>query len=129
MGYEQAPCLARASLPLYASPMRALAALCMLGSISSLSVAPLQCVREPDPELAPNDSPDEALYDLAQRFRAAGNEPARRATLEYLRERYPNSRFAEAALMELEATRKAEARPAPVQPTPENGVDAGAEPR
>ncbi len=63
--------------------------------------APLQCERPSEPELRREETPDEALHGLAERFATEGNAEARRATLEYLVERYPNSRFAPHAREEL----------------------------
>lgn len=56
--------------------------------------APLQCSSDTDPALKRYETPPEALYDLAERFKKQGDEHARRTTLSYLIERYPNSRFA-----------------------------------
>jgi len=56
--------------------------------------APLQCQSDPEPAERRYETPGEALYDLAQRFKKEGNEAAWRDTLEYLIERYPNSRHA-----------------------------------
>jgi hypothetical protein len=73
----------------------------LLGSLSA-SVAPLQCGSgEPDPALRRNETPDEALYVLATKFRQNGDERAWRTTLEHLVERYPNGRFAVRARLEL----------------------------
>jgi TolA-binding protein len=44
---------------------------------------------------------------LAEQFRAQGDEAARTRTLEYLIERYPSSREAERARLELGADREA----------------------
>jgi hypothetical protein len=63
--------------------------------------APLQCASDPDPALRRYETPGEALYGLAKRFRAEGDEHAYRATLQYLVERYPNSRFARMAKSDL----------------------------
>jgi hypothetical protein len=63
--------------------------------------APLQCRGEPDHELRRNETPDEALYVLAESFRAQKDEAAWRATLEHLIERYPNGRFAARARQDL----------------------------
>jgi TolA-binding protein len=63
----------------------------------------MQCGKHSeDPELRRYETPPEALYDLAERFQKEGDLPARRATLEYIVERYPNSRFAVMAKEELE---------------------------
>jgi hypothetical protein len=63
--------------------------------------APLQCSREPEPELRRYETPPEALYDLATRFKARGEQRAYRDTLSYLVERFPSSRFAVRAKDEL----------------------------
>ena len=65
-----------------------------LGFGALLGHAPLQCRAEPDPALRIEDTPEEALYALAVRFRSEGDVAAWRRTLEYLAERYPNSRYA-----------------------------------
>ena len=65
--------------------------------------APLQCSREPEPELRRYETPPEALYGLAERFKAKGEKEAYRDTLAYLVERYPSSRFAERAKQDLAA--------------------------
>ena len=65
--------------------------------VALFSLAPLQCPSRQTPDLARDETPGDALWGLAQRFAAAGNEPARRATLGYLVERYPSSRWAPAA--------------------------------
>jgi TolA-binding protein len=70
-------------------------------SAAVLAEAPLQCSREPDPELRKYETPPDALYDLAQRFKAKGDTSAWRDTLRYLVERYPSSRFAERAKQDL----------------------------
>lgn len=72
----------------------ALLALSLLGS------APLQCPSRAPPALAREDSPAEALWDLAERF-GATDARARETTLRYLVERYPASRFAERARLAL----------------------------
>lgn len=64
--------------------------------------APLQCGSEPDSSLAVEETPAEALYGLAQRFRSDGERRAWRRTLEHLQARYPNSRFSVMAKEELE---------------------------
>lgn len=68
----------------------------------SLSFAPYQCAKEREPAAQREETPAEALYGLAEEFRARGDEEAYRATLEYLVARYPSSRFAKAAQMDLE---------------------------
>ena len=63
----------------------------------ALALAPLQCGGPPQEHPQYEDSPAEAVWTLAERFEAEGDERARRQTLEYLVERYPSSRFAERA--------------------------------
>jgi hypothetical protein len=72
--------------------------------------APLQCAGEPSAATATEDDPGEALYGLAGRFREAGDRTAWEKTLRYIIERYPASRFAATAQMDLEedARRKAD---------------------
>lgn len=60
----------------------------------ALALAPLQCPSPRRPENAREESPGEALWALAERFAAEGDGAARRATLSFLVERYPASRFA-----------------------------------
>lgn len=78
--------------------MQKAAILALLGAIAA---APLQCTRDPDPKRAVYEDPAEALYALAEQFRAEGNEPARKTTLRRLADRYPSSRFARMAREEL----------------------------
>lgn len=68
-----------------------------------LALAPMQCSRSQDPALAREESPGDALYTLAQDFRSRGDEKAWRETLEFLVKRYPSSRRAASARLELEA--------------------------
>jgi outer membrane protein assembly factor BamD (BamD/ComL family) len=62
--------------------------------IAALGNAPMQCASDPEPELRRYETPGEALYGLAGRFKSQGDERAWQTTLEYLIARYPNSRFA-----------------------------------
>ena len=64
--------------------------------------APVQCASKPKPELRTEDDPAEALYQLADRFKAEGNAAARVKTLQFVVERYPSSRFAERAKGDLQ---------------------------
>lgn len=64
--------------------------------------APFQCASDPDPNRRLEDSPAEALWDLAERFESEGDTAARRTTLEQLVERYPSSSEAHRAREELE---------------------------
>lgn len=66
-----------------------------------LALAPFQCARNGGPELRVEDDAGEALYGLAERFHAAGDAKARTETLCYLIERYPSSRFAASARVDL----------------------------
>ncbi len=74
----------------------------VLFAASWVSLAPLQCGGDPEYELRTTETPGEALYGLAKRFESQGNREAWSATLKYLIERYPNSRFAVMAKDDLE---------------------------
>lgn len=63
----------------------------------------MQCSGEPDPDLRRYETPGEALYGLAQEFKAKGDTKSERATLQYLVAHYPNSRFAKMAADDLSA--------------------------
>lgn len=69
----------------------------MSAFVVTLGQAPLQCSRTPDPSLQREESPGDALWALANDFRAHGNESASTETLRFLVQRYPSSRFAPAA--------------------------------
>ena len=71
------------------------------------SVAPLQCGHTPEAELREDETPGDALWQLAHRFEQGHDQPAARQTLEYLVERYPASRWAPAARDELEKMTRA----------------------
>lgn len=79
--------------------MRLLGALAL--AVPLMGRAPLQCSSEPEPSQRPYETPAQALYGLAQRFREAGDDAAWRATLEHLVARYPNDRFARQAREDL----------------------------
>jgi hypothetical protein len=66
-----------------------------------LSTAPIQCGHTPDAELREDETPGDALWALAQRFKAGGDTAGERRTLEYLVERYPASRWIGPAKEEL----------------------------
>lgn len=68
---------------------------------ASFLTAPLQCARKVEPDRRVEDDPAEALYKLAETFKAQGNAPARGETLRFLVASYPRSRFAEMAKTEL----------------------------
>jgi TolA-binding protein len=61
----------------------------------------MQCASDPESELRTNETPGEALYGLAQEFKARGDTAGWRTTLEYLIHRYPSSRFATMAQADL----------------------------
>jgi hypothetical protein len=83
--------------------------------VAALGIAPMQCAHKPDPDLRREESPDDALWDLAKTFRAQGNEAAARETLKFLAQRYPSSRHAEAARAE------SGGQPAPSVAAPDGG--------
>ena len=64
--------------------------------------APYQCGKAPDRSLR-EETPGEALYGLAQKLKADGNDQAYLTTLRYIMTRYPSSRFAAAARADLDA--------------------------
>jgi outer membrane protein assembly factor BamD (BamD/ComL family) len=67
-----------------------------------LGIAPFQCGgSNRDHDLRREDTAGDALYGLSERFREEKNEPARRATLKYLVDRYPSNRYAPIAREEL----------------------------
>ena len=70
--------------------------------LAAVGYAPVQCSGEPDHSLRPQETPGEALYGLAEQFKADGNQAAWRQTLEHLIDRYPNSRYATRARQDLE---------------------------
>jgi outer membrane protein assembly factor BamD (BamD/ComL family) len=63
----------------------------LLAAASVAFAAPLQCARKTGPEMRTEDDPAEVLYGLAE-------------TLRYLVSRYPESRFAQAARLDLGPT-------------------------
>jgi hypothetical protein len=69
----------------------------LLAGALSFSFAPFQCARTPDPNERREDSPGDALWELAQDFQAHHDDAAARGTLSYLVEKYPSSRYAPAA--------------------------------
>lgn len=69
--------------------------------LAALGTAPLQCQHDPDPNLRREDSAGDALYALAQDFRAKGDEPAAKDTLRYLVAHYPSNRHAPEARAQL----------------------------
>jgi len=73
----------------------------------SFALAPIQCGHEVDPALRRDETPGDALWQLAQKFHDEHDEAAARRTLEYLVEQYPASRWATAARDELGPARDA----------------------
>ncbi len=71
--------------------------------LATALTAPLQCARKPTVEMRTEDDPAEVLYTLAEKFKAEGNPTARAETLRFLVSRYPESRFAQAAKLDLDA--------------------------
>ncbi|MCK6591214.1 MAG: hypothetical protein HUU21_06260 [Polyangiaceae bacterium] len=76
--------------------------------LASASFAPFQCASEVDPNKRREDEPGEALYGLAEQFKAKGDQKARADTLRYLVKKYPTSRFAERARLDLNEAEKAQ---------------------
>lgn len=72
---------------------------------AALGQAPLQCASEPEPSMRTYETPAQALYGLAQQFKAKGNEESWRTTLQYIVTRYPNSRYAGMARTDLAAAK------------------------
>ena len=81
------------------SAPRLIAALLLVASSGS---APFQCASDPDPKKAHEEGPGEALYGLAEKFHAQGDEKARAETLRFIVARYPSSRFAVMAREDLD---------------------------
>ena len=81
---------------------RFLAAGALLSALTgALGSAPFQCARAPETDTRREDTPGEALYALAHKFKAENNAIAAKETLKYLVEHYPSSRYATAARDEL----------------------------
>ena len=76
-----------------------------------ISIAPIQCAHDPDPNARREDSPGDALWTMAQKFEAEHNETAAKETLEYLVAQYPSSRHADAAKDEIAKLGGASAAP------------------
>lgn len=94
-------------------------ALASIALATAAANAPLQCGSDPDPRRRMEEDPSEVLFQLAERFKESGDREARAATLKYLVERYPSSRFAHMARQELDALGDAaQASPPPLPPPP-----------
>ena len=74
----------------------------LFAAAASASLAPFQCAGEAKPDLRREEEPAEALYGLAEQFKAKGATAARVETLRYILKKYPTSRFAESAQIDLE---------------------------
>ena len=74
--------------------------------LAAVADAPLQCSRTPDPSLRREDTAGDALWDLAQDFKAKGNHDAARETLQKLVDKYPSNRHVFAAREELASMSK-----------------------
>jgi TolA-binding protein len=68
----------------------------------ALAYAPYQCGKPQDRSLR-EETPGEALYGLALKMKADGDEQGYRTTLRYIVARYPSSRQAAAARIDLAA--------------------------
>jgi hypothetical protein len=69
--------------------------------VSAIALAPVQCAGKPDPDLRRQDTAGDGLWDLAQDFKAKGNDDSYKATLRFLVARYPGHRRAVKARDEL----------------------------
>ncbi len=69
--------------------------------LAALGNAPLQCGHGHEGNMRPEDDAGDALYALAQDFRAKGDDPASKQTLRFLVEHYPSNRHVPAARAEL----------------------------
>jgi outer membrane protein assembly factor BamD (BamD/ComL family) len=67
---------------------------------AALSYAPYQCGKAADRSVR-EETPGEALYGLAQKMKTEGDEQGYRTTLRYIVERYPSSRYATTAKLDL----------------------------
>ena len=62
-----------------------------------LLLAPYQCARSRGPEFSREETAGDALWALAEKFDAEGDNSARERTLRFLAERYPSNRHASEA--------------------------------
>jgi TolA-binding protein len=69
-------------------------------AVALLMAAPYQCASN-EPARPVEDSAPEALWILAERFKAEGNTGARETTLRQIVDAYPSSRYAQRARQEL----------------------------
>ena len=84
-----------------------LRATAVAGLVAALTGAPFQCSGTPEPSRLIEETPGQALYELAQDFKKSGDHEAWRRTLERLVARYPSSRFATQAKQDLATARAA----------------------
>ncbi len=98
----------------------------VIGALTIMAAhAPVQCTRSPDPDTKLEDQPGDALFALAEKFRAEGNTAAADATLRYLVEKYPSDRHAPIA-REMLAGKAPETTSAPAAPhAPSASGDGG----
>jgi hypothetical protein len=68
-----------------------------------LFLAPFQCASHPPPDREREDTPGDAIYGLAQELGTNGDEAGERHAMQYLLDRYPDSRHCEAARLWLAA--------------------------
>jgi outer membrane protein assembly factor BamD (BamD/ComL family) len=85
---------------------RAASVVVLLGIFSGH--APYQCGRSPEATVR-EETPGEALYHVAQKLHAQGDEQGYKTTLRYIIDRYPSSRFAVAARADLAEDASADA--------------------
>jgi hypothetical protein len=72
----------------------------LLVASAFLRRAPYQCGKSPDRSIR-EETPGEALYALAQKLKAEGDERGYETTLRFIIARYPSSRFAVTAQADL----------------------------
>ena len=66
-----------------------------------LSIAPIQCAHDPDPNARREDTAGDALWSMAMHFEQEHNDQAAKETLADLVKEYPSNRHTEAAKDEL----------------------------
>jgi hypothetical protein len=73
----------------------------VLWAVLGIVAAPIQCGHSSDASLREDDTPGDALWELAHQFHEGQDPAAEKRTLEYLVTRYPASRWVPAARDEL----------------------------
>ena len=91
---------ARASHALTSAALSAKRSSAAVFFAGALLYAPYQCVSPPERSLR-EETPGEAVYGFAQKMKADGDENSYRSALRYIVARYPSSRYAAAARLEL----------------------------